>query len=109
MVLTVKKFIVLVAMAVALVAGLFGWTVRMATLQTVPQHHTSIIEPAGGWSHLVLPGSTQDVLKGGEQPEYVIVRDGGYTLPIERQMIPWANLIPGLPGYHFVEIKASKH
>jgi hypothetical protein len=42
MVLTMKKFIVLVAMAVALVAGLFGWTVRMATLQTVPQHHTSI-------------------------------------------------------------------
>ena len=42
MVLTMKKVIVLVAIAVALVAGLFGWTVRMAALQTVPQHHTSI-------------------------------------------------------------------
>ena len=42
MVLTMKKSIVLVAMAVALAAGLFGWTVRMTTLQTVPQHHTGI-------------------------------------------------------------------
>jgi hypothetical protein len=49
MVLTMKKFIVLVAMAVALVAGLFGWTVRMTTLQTVPQHHTSIHSSQLAW------------------------------------------------------------
>lgn len=42
MLLSVKKVFVLVVMAFALVAGLLGWTARMAAIQTAPQHHTSI-------------------------------------------------------------------
>ncbi|HJT56712.1 MAG TPA: hypothetical protein VJ761_09470 [Ktedonobacteraceae bacterium] len=41
MLLSMKKGVVLVVMAFALIAGLLGWTVRTATIQTVPQHHTS--------------------------------------------------------------------
>ena len=40
--LSMKKFFVLVAMALALAGGLIGWTVRMGMLPTIPQHSTSI-------------------------------------------------------------------
>jgi hypothetical protein len=42
MLLSMKKIIVLVALALALAGGLIGWTVRMEMLPNIQQHPTSI-------------------------------------------------------------------
>ena len=38
MLVTLRKFFVLVILALALLAGLFGWTVRMMAMPTAPYH-----------------------------------------------------------------------
>lgn len=38
MLLSLRKFFVLVILALALLAGLFGWTVRMMAMPTTPYH-----------------------------------------------------------------------
>ncbi|HYT27961.1 MAG TPA: hypothetical protein VEL72_03010 [Ktedonobacteraceae bacterium] len=50
MLLSLRKFFVLVILALALLAGLFGWTVRMMAMPTTP-YHTGMHS-----SHLVADG-----------------------------------------------------
>ena len=38
MLLSLRRFFVLVILALALLAGLFGWTVRMMAMPTTPYH-----------------------------------------------------------------------
>ena len=38
MAVSIKKTIVLIILALALLAGLFGWTVRMVTMPSMPYH-----------------------------------------------------------------------
>jgi len=42
MITTLRKSIFLVVMALVLLAGLFGWTVKMEAAPPLPLHHSSI-------------------------------------------------------------------
>ena len=42
MITTLRKSVILVVMALVLLAGLFGWTVKMETAPPFPLHHSSI-------------------------------------------------------------------
>jgi len=42
MIKTLRKSVLLVVMAIALLAGLFGWTMKMEAAPPFPQHHSSI-------------------------------------------------------------------
>jgi hypothetical protein len=42
MINTLRKSVLLVVMAIALLAGLFGWTMKMEAAPPFPLHHSSI-------------------------------------------------------------------
>ena len=51
MVVTVRRYLAVLALVLALLAGLMGWTVRMNMLPVAP-HHT------GMYSHLLADGGS---------------------------------------------------
>ena len=50
MTVSIKKTVVMIILALALLAGLFGWTVRMVTMPSMPYH------AAAQSSHLLADG-----------------------------------------------------